>query len=301
MRRALALVAAAVLLLGSLSGCARPSGTDGDLVDDWAMLPAGKVPEPVVGACFDSAGYNAYDVTAFEMPGTPVPCDGPHQVETAAVGQLPPDLAKAPKRPERDQFAPVYPACEQAVAQYLGADWQSGRLYLYLKPPTYAQWLGGLRTYHCDVVAIGPDHSRIVRFDKPFKGAAAPGGPLAAGCFTTSGGDANVLFRTADPAPCTGPHDLEYAGFVTVPATTAYPASSAEQGKLFGDACEAKVLAYMGMTRANYRRQNNVSTISWGPSGETGWKAGDHSARCYLMSHNRTLSRSVKGIGNLTI
>ncbi|GAA2380037.1 hypothetical protein [Dactylosporangium salmoneum] len=54
MRRALALGAAAALLLGSLAGCARPPGTDGDLADDWAMLPVAKVPEPVAGVCFDN-------------------------------------------------------------------------------------------------------------------------------------------------------------------------------------------------------------------------------------------------------
>ncbi|MFG2041052.1 septum formation family protein [Dactylosporangium sp. NPDC048998] len=296
--RRLALIAIALLLAGTAGCTARPAGTDGDLTNDWAMLPAAKVPEPVVGECHNSGGYHTYDVSAFDGVAPPVPCDQPHQLEVVAVGQLPAELAKAAKLPGRDQFASLFPDCEQAAAQYLGGDWQAGRVYLYLQPPTYAQWLGGARFYRCDAVATGSDSHQIVTYDKTFKDAVRPGGGLAQGCGTTAGGTKDTFFETVEPTPCDQPHDMEFAGYVTAPATAAWPDNEKTNDDLFGKACEAKMLAYTGMSRAWYNRQRDVYYIWWRPSGRTGWKAGEHSSRCFFLLHNRKLSRSVKGIGD---
>ncbi|MFD0576873.1 septum formation family protein [Dactylosporangium darangshiense] len=299
-RRLIALTA--VLVLGALSGCAgQPAGTDGDLGDDWAMLPAAKVPEPVLGECHNSGGYKDQDVSSWDGVAPVVPCDGPHQVEIVAVGKVPAELAKEAKRPDRDKFAALYAQCEEAAAKYLGGDWHAGRLYLYLQPPTYAQWLGGLRTYHCDVAVMGADGHKIESFDKTFKGAVAPGGPLANGCSLTSGATNDTLFAQADPVACTQPHDLEYAGYVTAPADAAFPNDTAANEKLFGKACEAKMLEYTGMSRTAYNRQRDVYYIWWRTAGSTGWKAGDHSSRCFFFLHGRKLSKSVKGIGDATL
>jgi hypothetical protein len=296
-RRILAL--AAVLLLGALSACAQPAGTDGDLGDDWAMLPAAKVPEPVVGECRNSGGFTNQDASSWDGVPAVVPCDGPHQIEIVAVGKVSDDLAKQPKLPERAQFAPLYAACEEGAAKYLGGDWQAGRLYLYLQPPTYAQWMGGLRTYHCDAAAIDANE-KFQKVDKTFKNAVQPGGPLAQTCLLTSGGTADKLFETAEPVACTQPHDMEYAGYITAPADAAYPEGVDGNDKLFEKACEAKMLAYMGMSHAAYGKLRDVYSIWWRTSGTTGWKAGDHSSRCYFYVQNRKISRSVKGIGDAT-
>jgi hypothetical protein len=195
----------------------------------------------------------------------------------------------------------LFPACEDAAAKYLGGDWQAGRLYLYLQPPTFTQWRGGLRTYHCDAVVEGPDGHTIDKYDKSFKGAAAPGGPLAHGCSVTSGGDKDTLFLRADPIACTQPHDLEFAGYVTAPPGTEAPSGQEANDKVFGKACEAKMLAYVGMSRTAYNKQRDVYYIWWRTGGTTGWKAGDHSARCFFLLHNRKLSKSVKGSGDAAL
>ncbi|MGI5242357.1 septum formation family protein [Dactylosporangium sp. CA-139066] len=294
------LALAALLLLGALSGCANPAGTDGDLGDDWAMMPAAKVPEPVLGECRNSAGFSNQDSSSWDGVPEVVPCDGPHQIEIVAVGKVSDDLGKQPKLPDRGQFAPLYAACEEGAAKYLGGDWQAGRLYLYLQPPTYAQWLGGLRTYHCDAAVVGPD-DKFEKFDKSFKNAVQNGGALAQTCAVTSGGTKDTLFARADPVACTSPHDMEYAGYVTAPADAAYPNGQDANDKLFGKACEAKMLEYMGMSRTAYNKQRDVYYVWWRTSGATGWKAGDHSSRCYFFLHNRKISKSVKGMGDATV
>ncbi|WP_432824875.1 septum formation family protein [Dactylosporangium sp. CA-092794] len=299
--RRIALLACAVVALGAGGCAARPAGADGDLTNGWTMLAAAKVPEPAAGECHDSAGYADYDTSAWEMPGPAAPCDGPHQIEVVSVGQVPAELAKADKRPERPAFASLYPACERAAADYLGGDWQSGSTYLYVQPPTYAQWRGGARFYHCDVAVIAADNFTVTRYDKPFKDAVRPGGPLALGCANGTGGDQDTLFRAAEPVACTAPHDLEFAGSITAPAAAVFPESEKAADAVFGTACDAKLLSYLGMTRAAYARQRDVSSVWWRTSTKTGWDAGEHSARCYFYVEHRKVSRSVKGNGNATI
>ncbi|GAA3288057.1 septum formation family protein [Dactylosporangium vinaceum] len=299
--RAIRTAAAVLLLTSALAGCAKPGGTDGDLLDDWAMLGAAKVPEPVVGQCRDSTGLNAYDPAAFDGPFKDVPCDGPHQFEIVATGQLPADLAASGERPGRDRFAALFPQCEDLAAKYLGGEWQAGRLYLYLQPPSTTQWRGGARFFHCDVAAIGPDGDTIEPATTSVKDAVRAAGPLAQGCFVTAGADADNLFATATPIACDQPHDMEYAGYVTAPAKSDYPKTDDANDDLFGTACENKMLAYLGMSRATYDRQKDIYYVWWRPSGQAGWNAGEHSSRCYFLLHNRKLSRSVKGIGDATL
>lgn len=294
-------IAAVLLAAAGLAGCAAPGGTDGDLLDDWSMLAAAKVPDPVVGECHDSTGPNAYDPAAFDGPFKVVPCSQPHQFEIAGAGQLPPELAEAADRPGRDAFAPLFPQCEELVSKYLGGDWQTGRLYIYLQPPTAAQWRGGARFYHCDVAVIGPDGDTIELYGKSVKDAVRPGGPLAQGCFTTAGATKDTLFATATPTACDQPHDMEFAGYVTAPAKAAYPSTDDANDDLFGTACENKMLAYLNMSRAVYNKQQDIYYVWWRPSGQAGWNAGEHSSRCYFLLHNRKLSRSVKGIGDATL
>jgi hypothetical protein len=297
-RRLLAL--AAVLLLGALSGCAKPAGTDGDLGDDWAMMPVAKVPEPVVGECHNAPGYKNQDASTWDGVAPLVACDGPHQLEVVAVGKVPADLAAQPKLPAREQFAKLYADCEEGAAKYLGGDWQTGRMYLFLQPPTYAQWLGGLRTYRCDAVVVGAG-DEYEKYDKTFKGSLQPGGPLTQGCQLTSGATKDTLFERAEPVACTSPHDMEFAGYITAPADAAFPTNQDANDKLFGKGCEAKMLEYLGMSRTAYNKQRDVYYVWWRTAGSTGWKAGDHSSRCYFFLHNRKLSKSVKGVGDATL
>ncbi|MFI5910009.1 septum formation family protein [Dactylosporangium sp. NPDC051541] len=299
-RRAMFL-AGVLLATAALAGCARPGGTDGDLLDDWGMLAAAKVPDPVIGQCHDSTGLSAYDPQAFDGPFKPAPCDQPHQFEIVGSGRLPADLAAAAERPGRDKFAALFPQCEDLAAKYLGGEWLTGRLYLYLQPPTATQWRGGARFFHCDVAVIGPDGDTIDLYPKSVKDAVQPTGPLAQGCFVTAGADADTLFATATPIACDQPHDMEFAGSVTAPANAVYPKTDDDNDKLFGTACENKMLAYTGMSRASYDRQKDIYYVWWRPSGQAGWNAGEHSSRCYFLLHNRKLSRSVKGVGDATL
>jgi hypothetical protein len=260
-------VALFVLAVSTLAACGQPGGTDGNLTDDWAPLAAAKVVPPVAGEC--RTAYVTTTAALLSLDDTHVaPCGEAHELDVVAVAPLPDDVAKAADRPTRDKLAALFPVCEQAATQYLGADWQNGRLILTVNPPGYAAWRGGARYYQCDVSAVA---------------------------------DADVLFRRAVPTPCTEPHDLEYAGYVEAPPATAHPADRQASSNLFAPSCEAKILAYMHMSRSAWNRQDDVSYVWWRASSEDGWAVGELSVRCFLHTTGRKTSRSVAGIGDVTI
>jgi hypothetical protein len=293
-------VALFVLAVSTLAACGQPGGTDGNLTDDWAPLAAAKVVPPVAGEC--RTAYVTTTAALLSLDDTHVaPCDTAHELDVVAVAPLPDEVAKAADRPTRDKLAALFPVCEQAAAQYLGADWQNGRLILSVNPPGYAAWRGGARYYQCDVSAVADDGSTLRPAAAALKKSAAAGGPQAWGCATATGGDTDVLFRRAVPTPCTEPHDLEYAGFIEAPLTTAAPADRQASSNLFAPSCEAKILSYMHMSRGAWNRQDDVSYVWWRASSEDGWAVGEHSVRCFLHTTGRKTSRSVAGIGDVTI
>jgi hypothetical protein len=298
--RRIALLACAVALLGAVAGCAGATGDgDGDITAEWSMLAAAKVPEPQVGDCRTTTSSSANSDGAFEGPRL-VDCAQPHEIETISVAQITGEAAQSPERPPRSALAPLFPQCEKAAAGYLGGDWQTGRVHLYLQPPTATQWRAGARFFHCDVLATETEAGKVVVYGKPFKDALKPGGPLALGCGNATGAK-DGIFADITPAACTESHDLEFVGYVSAPPATEWPADDKADGALFSDPCEARMLQYLGMSRGTYNRQRHLWSISWATSGQLGWISGDHSARCYAYLHDKTVNRSLQGVGNITV
>jgi hypothetical protein len=300
--RRTALLACAVALLGAVTACAGAKAGDSDLVDDWPMMAAATVPEPQVGECRTTTAASAYSDGAFDGPWL-VDCAKTHEIETVAVGQITGAAAQSAERPERKALAPLFPQCEKAAAEYLGGDWQSGRVQLYLQPPSAAQWRGGARFFHCDVLALKSEYGEVTAYGKPFKDVLKPGGPLALGCGNGTGGNGGKddVFKDIAAVACTEPHDVEFAGYVTAPPSAPWPTDDKANGKLFDDACEAKMLQFLGMSHGTYDRQPRLWWISWDTSAELGWAAGDHSARCYVYVRDKKINHTLKKIGNVIV
>ncbi|MEV4516766.1 septum formation family protein [Dactylosporangium sp. NPDC049525] len=287
-------MACALMLLG---GCAAmPAGSDGNLVDDWAMLAEGKVREPVVGDCWSTNAWSAYEPGAFDYVVL-ADCTATHQMQTIHIGEITGTVADSAVVPARTATSGLYADCEKAAEAYLGGAWQTGLVYLYLHVPTAAQWRGGARSYRCDVAAIQSAADHIVSHDATFKDTLRPGGPLTIGCGTKV--IENKLIKDLTPVECTAPHDAEFVGFVQQPNASTYPADSKGVDAVFGKACEQRLLAYTGMSAGNFDRQD-IFSIAWLTAAEIGWETGDRSARCYLTLAKK-VSRSFKGVGNVTV
>ncbi|WP_238007372.1 septum formation family protein [Dactylosporangium sp. AC04546] len=294
MRRFL-LAACALLVLGT-AACAAPKGTDGNLVDDWPALPAPKVPEPAVGACWKTTAWAAYEQLAFEYT-LPADCATEHHMETVHVGQVPADLASSTQVPSALQLSQVYRECEPAAEKYLGGAWQTGRVYLYLHPTTAAQWRGGARFYRCDVATVDSEADHLVPQTGTLKDSLRPGGPRAIGCGNQVVRDKKIVDLT--PTACTDPHDTELVGYARRPDVQTIPPDYKGIEAIFKSECEAQLLAYTGMSASHYARQP-VGIITWVTTNNHGWTAGDHSARCYLIT-NKKLTRSLKSAGNVAV
>src|SRR5688500_8093536 len=77
---------AGVVLLGTvalLAGCGAPRGVDGNLTDDWSMLPAVSVVVPTAPACHTVTESDLSTVTRWPPA---VSCSTPHNVELFHVG-----------------------------------------------------------------------------------------------------------------------------------------------------------------------------------------------------------------------
>src|SRR4051812_24851001 len=140
---------AALLLTGSVTGCAAPSRFDGT-VPTVLMRP---------GTCHRLS--EPAELYAPSDVAPPVSCASPHQTETLALVGLPAALAGFSERPERvvnlangTCTAPAY----ARLRDYLGAD-ELDRQWgvdLWTKVPTRLEWSQGIRLARCDLL-LGND------------------------------------------------------------------------------------------------------------------------------------------------
>src|SRR5690348_5305561 len=120
MRSRMTAVLVAVLAPLLVAGCApAPRGGDRDLVDDWAMLAAAKVPEPRPGDCWSTDASDVFDVIG--APGRVVraPCEHTHAIETAHVGHFTGAQADAERPPGPGDLAEQYKVCDVETTDYL--------------------------------------------------------------------------------------------------------------------------------------------------------------------------------------
>ncbi|GAA4260280.1 septum formation family protein [Dactylosporangium darangshiense] len=296
MKRIAALACVVVLIGGALSGCAVKAG-DGDLTDDWAMMSAPKVPEPETGSCWTTSATEVSDLTPSNV--TQTTCDLTHTFETAKVGHFSGTAANSSSPPSPSQLADAWTDCDKAVADYLGAEWQAGRVYVQVTPPTSRQWTGGARFYRCDVASLRTEAGIFDPRKETMKGTLASGGELRLTCGTQVG-TTNDSWDDITPAKCTDPHDVEYVGFVSSP-TNDYPTGSKAVDDAFSKACEAKMLAFIGMSRSSWSSQKSLYYGYWMTADKDEWTAGNHTARCYLMIDKKKINRSLKGAGDVAV
>jgi hypothetical protein len=297
--RRFALAACVLLLLGA-GGCAvQPQGGDRDLVDDWVMLAEAKVPEPAVGDCWTTDAGRIDDVIDAPSRVVQAPCDSQHAFETVHVGHFTGKLADGGVAPSRDEMADAYTECNTAANEFLGAAWQSGRVHLLISAPTSAQWAGEARFFRCDVGALRTELGYLEPGKTTLKDSLKPGGALLLGCGVQVG-VADDGWDDITPAACTTPHDTEFVGLVQS-KTQVYPQDSKSFDAAFGDSCEKLLLSYTGMSTSHFAKELDLNYGYWMAAGSDEWKAGDHTARCYAMLEKKKLSRSLKGVGNISI
>ncbi|MEV0128874.1 septum formation family protein [Dactylosporangium sp. NPDC050688] len=296
MRVRLTAVLVAVLVLAA--GCARtPQGVDKDLVDDWAMMAAAKVPEPEPGDCWTTQSSRIGDIAASPVAVVQTPCEMSHVAETAYVGQFTGALADADRAPSADGMAETYKACDAQVATFLGGSWQDSRLRMIVYPPTTTQWRGGARFYRCDVAALRTERGILDPRTQTLKGALQSGGELLLGCGSKveTGGN----WTDVDPAACTAPHDTEFVGVVAA-AGAVYPADAKARSAAWGTGCLNKIRSYTGMPDSTLAKAKAGSGYWQIALSQDEWKAGNRSARCYVTLPKK-ITRSLKGAGNITI
>jgi hypothetical protein len=279
-----ALLTVAGLLL--LAGCAAPAGVDGNLVNGWPAMPAAAVAVPATGACYNTAGVNPDRVTRWLDP---VACTAPHSVETVHVGAFTGAAAGREQVPAGSDEArrTAYGECGKATADFLGGDWRTGRLGLFLDVPSQRQWSGGARWYRCDLVQYERIDVDPAQRSSSLKGGLTGDRPEALGC--TEIDVASGAVKSMAAAACGTAHNAEFAGIFEGPAGP-YPTD--DSGLFAG--CQAKIGEFVGITDGTVRNRVDVVTAAFG---RVDWDLGNRGVRCYLHVEGKTFARTLKGAG----
>ena len=292
MRRWLAVAAAGCLLL--LAGCAKqlPPGTDGDLVDDWPMMPVPQQVLPHVGDCYERTGA---DLGAAGL----VDCTSHHYVETTYVGSFTGADSDQPDPPQPGSAAmsAAFATCSAPTRAYLGGEWHSALVNLMLTVPDATGWRGGARWYRCAVnVIAGPDFTTGGGSSQSLKGALVHAGFLAATCIDWD--DAGNYIQGIVVISCASPHRGEFVGYYTAPFGPFPPRATAD--RLGQEGCRIAVAHYLGFASADQDFNDTVGWLFLGLLDQVQWNMGDRTARCYAAAYTKDgkFTASVKGIKN---
>ncbi|WP_327001995.1 septum formation family protein [Dactylosporangium sp. NBC_01737] len=299
-RAAIAVVLAGVLL--GVSGCAlRPSGADGDLLDDWQPLAAPKFDVPSIGTCLDSPMKPAFDPTF--VRAAPIECDRGHTLEVALIGTVDGNAAQGSEPPASgsEGFRAAYAACDKAANEYLGGDWHTGMLGINVQMPNQATWRGGLRSYVCSIFTLTDAYGNMAFGSASVKGTLTGSAPNAIKCLEVNGTkDAEGWWDDVNgltPIDCTKPHEAEFIGTAQV-GTAGGPLPAAETiRKSMLDRCWTLGAAYLGMTEAQMDARTELG-VAWDGMEKFQWEAGDRNLRCFvLLSPGKKVRASIKGLG----
>ncbi|MBT8228080.1 MAG: septum formation family protein [Dactylosporangium sp.] len=282
------LVAAMAL---AVSGCTKPAGVDGDLINGWALPEEPKIPVPTALACYDVATEDPTEVPKWPEP---VDCDKAHTIETLHVGQFdgaeadrtsPPPSGSAGRRQAFEQ-------CSVLATEYLGADWRTGRLELFLVLPIELHWDAGARWYRCDLLEYTDlEDFEVVKRDSSVKGGLAEGSPLALTCATVKA-DGDTIDKVL-PTACSSAHNGEFAGVYDHPDGD-YSTDSAARSKANLAGCRGVVAAYAGIPN-DKDFQYRVGQVA-SPFSKAAWELGNRGVRCYVWTP-KNVTASVKGAG----
>ncbi|MEV6596048.1 septum formation family protein [Actinoplanes sp. NPDC051346] len=282
MRRVITALTAVTLTAGCTS--APPSGTDKDLTDDWAPLPAPAAYRPVPGVC-----HEALTQTAGPGDDRPASCDEVHVSETFHVG-TPPGAAEPPA-PGTAGAKAAYRECSAAAEDFLGGDWRTAGIAVHVVWPTRKAWSGGARWFRCDVTQADLDgYGQSGRKDS-LSGELTRPSPLRLGCFDpTVDGQAVTEMR---PTPCTGEHRAEFAGLWRAPDVSYEQLQAGTERS--AAACRS-VIARFAAVPDDSDMQYRSGWISYNPT-RTEWLAGERRVRCFVYFAERTLTRSLRNAG----
>ncbi|WBB89765.1 septum formation family protein [Verrucosispora sp. WMMC514] len=287
MRRWLTGVALGAVVALAATGCTRPAGTDGDLVDDWASMAVPASFTPDSGTCHrrpQEVGYlSAY---------APVDCAEPHQAETLHVGTLTDVTGNRPPEVGSEGMRVAFGECDRQVRRIMGGDWRAARIGLTVVLPSPPAWAGGARWFRCDVHELrGLDTPVPVRRTASLTGVLDKSSPLRHGCFNARTEGDEVIEMVA--VECTARHRAEFVGLWQAPQSgwSEFLENPARAHR----GCRGAIARYAKVPDDG-NLQFRVGTIFYHPA-EGEWRSGNRSVKCFIWMSDRTLTRSVKAAG----
>lgn len=271
-----------------LAGCTPPEGIDGDLVSAWGAMPepVGFVPDP--GVCHDTD----YQESASLLDYEPVDCAAPHRTETVYVGAFEGEAAErvSPPEPGTAGWRDAFGQCEDGAAEYLGADFRYGPLWLGVTVPTATAWEGGARWLRCDVVELETSQR-----EGSLAGALSGSSDLRLGCFTAEVDDQEGWVEALDPVPCDEPHDTEFVGVWRSPDAS-YPNEDNDSAwQRIHQGCRERVAEFADVP-VDEDLLFRTGTIAV-PMEPEDWDNGDRGIRCYLWLDGFETDQSLQGAG----
>lgn len=274
-----------------LSGCGKPSGVDGDLVNGWALPAEPAIPVPSAEVCYN---VETDDPTQVSTWPDSVDCTAQHTDETIYVGQFEGSAAErdSPPLAGGEERLAAYSQCSTVAAEYLGGDWRTGRLDLVLVVPIELHWDAGARWYRCDVVEYQDltDFVIAARTSSVKDGLSTSSGLVLTCASVAATGD---TIDSILPAECSSSHNAEFTGIYDHPEGE-YPSDSDVRSEANLAGCRSVIAAYTGIPDdADFQyRVGQVASPFWKAS----WELGNRGVRCYVwVSEN--ITSSVKGVG----
>lgn len=274
---------AATLLATSACGVKLPAGADGDLVNQWAAMPAPESWRPVEAKC--AADFRE---VSYRSSYRPVECDQSHSYETVAVGDFTGAAAAAAAPPAEGSadMRSAWAACDKKVTAHLGGDWRGGAVWFGVSVPSAAGWSGGARWYRCELTALDGQYGDPVTRTATLQGEFAKASALKYGCYQ---------YNRKDLAPiaCTKGHNAEFVG-VWNAGNTAYAKLNGQKDKI-AKACRGVIAKFVKVP--NDGNMNYRTGVVWNWPSKADWEAGDHAVRCHLWLDKKKVTRSLKGAG----
>jgi hypothetical protein len=293
-------VAGVTAIVLAACGGDRPDGVDGDLTNQWGGFAEAARFAPAAQVCHP----DGYQPTAPLPDYRPVGCDQPHLLETVHVGSFEDvdeaaelDTAPAPDSSEHRQ---AYRECEKQTADYLGANFREGRLWLGVAVPSAAGWDGGARWFRCDLMEVESVYGDAVERQSTLAGQLAGDSAdpdLQLGCYQVAVDDSDVA--ELSPVACDETHEAEFVGIWRAPESGrasggGYPDGDAEEEVY--DGCREQVADYVDVPVDGNLVFRTGTIADW--MSEQEWAAGDRAFRCYLWLPDRKLTESLAGDGD---
>jgi hypothetical protein len=283
------LLTAVVLLT---AGCGRPSGVDANLTDDWPPFPTPTLPVPAENACYR---VFSTDPAVFAKPRDPVRCADVHEVETIHVGSFAGADGNASYPPVAGGPAmrTAYGDCAGHARDFLGDDWRTGRLRLYITTPNQQYWDDGARWYRCDLVAYRDE--ALDEADTPIRslrGALTGDRAYHRGCANLVVSDS--LLDTIIGVDCSTAHNGEFGG-IFEPPDGPVPTDHNKIAAMYSAGCAGVIARFAGVPDdGNLRHRLGYAAL---PAGSAAWLTGNRGALCYLWFPDQTVTGSVQGAG----